>query len=111
MKREISQAAGTLDWMRYSVEQKAEVYAILEAILDRLDELGRAPDPWEETCLVLAINFLESGLYARARKGLEDCVLPAGERSVWRDQQATRNPRGYSVARLRMRLDVVKTAM
>ncbi|OFX00635.1 MAG: hypothetical protein A3D94_13625 [Alphaproteobacteria bacterium RIFCSPHIGHO2_12_FULL_66_14] len=112
MKRaDIHQASSTLESMRYSAEQKAEVHATLETILDRLDGMPRAPDGWEETCLVLALNFLESGLYDRAHKELEDCVLPAGERSPWREHQINRNPRRYSVGRLRARLAGVKAAI
>lgn len=103
-------ASSTVDPMRYSFEQKAEVHATLEAILDRLDEIPRGPDPWEETCLVLALNFLESGLYEHARKELEECIRPAGARPEWREQQINRNPRRYSVARLRTRLEGVKAA-
>jgi len=106
----IHPTSSVLDRIRYSVEQKAEVYAMLEAILDRLDELQRAPDPWEESCLVLALNFLDSGLYARAHKELIDCVLPPGDRPSWREQQAINNSRGYSMVRLRMRLDGAKAA-
>ena len=108
---DIHQASGTLESMRYSAEQKAEVHASLESILDRLDGMPRAPDGWEETCLVLALNFLESGLYDRALRELDDCVLPAGERSPWREQQINRNPRRYSVGRLRARLAGVKAAI
>lgn len=107
----IYRASGTLEQMRYSAEQKAEVHATLEAILDRLDGMSRGPDAWEETCLVLALNFLESGLYDRALKELDDCVLPAGDRPPWREQQVNRNPRRYSVARLRARLAGVKAAI
>jgi hypothetical protein len=112
MKRtDIHRASRTLDSMRYSAEQKAEVHATLETILDRLDGMTRGPDGWEETCLVYALNFLESGLYDRALKELEDCILPAGERSPWREHQINRNPRRYSVGRLRQRLDGVKAAV
>lgn len=112
MKRsDIHQASSTPDAMRFSDGQKAEVHATLEAILDRLDGMPREPDPWEETCLVLALNFLESGLYERAIKALDDCVLPAGERSAWRERQINRNPRRYSVARLRARLAGVKATL
>ncbi|MDP2330948.1 MAG: hypothetical protein Q8M19_09670 [Reyranella sp.] len=110
-RADIHRASSTLESMRYSVEQKAEVHATLEAILDRLDGMTRGPDPWEETCLVHALNFLESGLYDRALKELDECVLPAGERSPWREQQINRNPRRYSVGRLRARLDGVKAAI
>jgi hypothetical protein len=110
-RADIHHALSTPDSMRYSAEQKAEVHATLEAILDRLDGMPRAPDAWEETCLVLALNFLESGLYERALKELEDCVLPAEERSPWRERQINRNPRRYSVARLRARLAGVKAAI
>ena len=108
---DIHRASRTLEQMRYSAEQKAEVHATLEAILDRLDGMTRGPDPWEETCLVHALNFLESGLYDRALKELDDCVLPAGERSPWREHQINRNPRRYSVERLRARLAGVKAAI
>ena len=110
-RADIHQASSTPDSTRYSAEQKAEVHATLEAILDRLDGMPRAPDPWEETCLVLALNFLESGLYERALKQLDDCVLPAGERSPWRERQINRNPRRYSVVRLRARLAGVKATI
>ena len=110
-RADIHKASSTLDQMRYSAEQKAEVHATLEAILDRLDEMPRAPDAWEETCLVLALNFLESGLYERALKELDECVLPAAERSPWREYQINRNPRRYSVGRLRVRLAGVKAAI
>jgi hypothetical protein len=112
MKRaDIHQTSRTLEQMRYSTGQKAEVHATLEAILDRLDGMSRGPDPWEETCLVHALSFLESGLYDHALKELDDCVLPAGERSSWREQQINRNPRRYSVSRLRQRLGGVKAAL
>lgn len=106
----IHRTSSTVGPMRYSFEQKAEVHATLEAVLDRLDEIPRGPDPWEETCLVLALNFLESGLYDHASKELEACIRPAGARPAWREQQINRNPRRYSVARLRTRLDGVKAA-
>ncbi|MDI1282875.1 MAG: hypothetical protein PSV46_00640 [Reyranella sp.] len=108
---DIHRASSTPESMRLSDAQKAEVHATLEAILDRLDGMPRAPDAWEETCLVLALNFLESGLYERALKELDDCVLPAGERSPWRERQINRNPRRYSVARLRARLAGVQAAI
>lgn len=108
---DIHRASSTLESMRFSAEQKVEVHATLEAILDRLDGMPRGPDGWEETCLVLALNFLESGLYERALKELEDCVLPADERSPWREQQINRNPRRYSVVRLRARLAGVKATI
>jgi hypothetical protein len=108
---DIHRASSTPDSMRLSTAQKAEVHATLETILDRFDGMPRAPDGWEETCLVLALNFLESGLYDRALKELDDCVLPAGERSPWREQQINRNPRRYSVGRLRARLAGVKAAI
>jgi hypothetical protein len=112
MKRAgIHLSSSTIESMRFSNEQKAEVHATLEAILDRLDGMSRGPDAWEETCLVLALNFLESGLYERALKELDDCVLPAGERPSWREQQVNRNPRRYSVSRLRARLAGVKAAL
>lgn len=110
-RADIHRASSTLEQMRYSAEQKAEVHASLEAILDRLDGMTRGPDPWEETCLVHVLNFLESGLYDRALKELDECVLPAGERSPWREHQINRNPRRYSVGRLRQRLDGVKAAI
>jgi hypothetical protein len=112
MKRaDIHQTSRALEQMRYSAEQKAGVHASLEAILDRLDGMPREPDPWEETCLVHALSFLESGLYDHALKELDDCVLPAGERSPWREHQINRNPRRYSVGRLRQRLAGVKAAV
>lgn len=110
-RADIHRASSTLEQMRYSAEQKAEVHASLEAILDRLDGMTRGPDPWEETCLVHALSFLESGLYDRALRELDECVLPAGERSPWREHQINRNPRRYSVGRLRQRLDRVKAAI
>ena len=79
--------------------------------MDQLDKMQRAPDAWEETCLVHALSFMEAGLYAHAQKELGDCVLPAGERPRWREEQTNKNPRRYTVARLRMRLDGVKAAI
>src|SRR5215218_8253679 len=102
---DIHPTSSVVDRVRYSAEQKAEVFSMLEAILDRLDKLQRPPDPWEETSLILALNFLDSGLFARARRQLDYCLLPQGERPGWREEQAKRNPRGYSVARLRTRLE------
>ena len=109
-RADIHRATNMPDSTRYSAAQKAEVHAVLEAILDRLDELSRGPDLWEETCLVLALNFLEAGLYDHARKELDDCVQPVSERSPWRQRQVNRNPPRYSVVRLRTRLEGVKAA-
>ena len=106
----ISQEVGSLDQARYSAEQKADVHAMLEAILDRLDGLQRGPDPWDETCLVHALHFMESRLYARARSELDSCILPAGERPSWRAKQANKNPQRYTVARLRTRFEGVRAA-
>lgn len=110
MKRgdDIRQDENSLDWARYSAAQKEEVHALLEAILDRLDTQQRGPDPWEETCLVRALHFLESGLYARAQKELDDCILPMSGRPVWQEEQANKNPQRYTMARLRTRFGGVK---
>ena len=99
------------DRAKYSPEKKSAVHAIFEGVLDQLDKMQRAPDHWEETCLVHALNFMEAGLYTHAQKELSDCVLPAGERSCWREEQMQRNPRRYTVARLRSRLDGVRAAI
>lgn len=107
----IHQATGAIDQARFSAEKKAAVHAMFEAVLDRLDDLQRRPDPWEETCLVYALNFMESGIYARARMELDNCLLPVTERPSWRAEQANRNPLRYTVARLRMRLEGVKAAV
>lgn len=113
MQREdvIHQASGAIDQARYSADKKAAVHAMFEAILDRLDDLQRRPDPREETCLVHALNFMEVGIYARARMELDSCLLSATERPSWRAQQASRNPLRYTVARLRMRLGAVIAAV
>ncbi len=105
---DILQATGPIDEARYSVEKKAAMHAMFETVLDRLDEMQRAPDHWEETCLVHALSFMEAGVYPRARIELDNCIVPAGKRSSWREDQMKRNPRRYTVARLRLRLDGVK---
>lgn len=107
---DIRQEDGSLDRARYSAAQRAEVHSLLGAILDRLDGLQRGPDPWEETCLVHALHFLEARLYSRARSELESCILPPAKRPPWRAEQANKNSRRYTVARLRMRLEGVKIA-
>ena len=81
---------------------------MFETILNRLDELQRPPDHWEETCLIHALSFMEAGVYARARGELDNCTIPAGQRPSWREEQMKRNPQRYTVARLRLRLDGVK---
>ena len=60
----IRHPATTRDEMHSLEEQKAKIHATLDAVLDRLDELHGA-DAWEENCLVLALNYPESGLYTR----------------------------------------------
>lgn len=105
---DILQATGPIDEARYSAEKKVAVHAMFETVLNRLDEMRRAPDHWEETCLVHALSFMEAGVYPRARAELDSCIVPAGKRSSWREDQMKRNPRRYSVARLRLRLDGVK---
>jgi len=93
---------------RYSFEEKQETHAAFEAILDQLDALQREPDSWEESHLVHALSYMESGVYNRAKTALGDCVLPVVERSTWRAAQLERNPRRYQVPRLRQRLDQIK---
>lgn len=93
---------------RYSAEEKQEVHAAFESILDQLEALQRQPDSWEETCLVHALSYMEAGIYDRARTALTECVLPADERPSWRAAQLERNPRRYQIARLRQRLDHLK---
>lgn len=105
---DILPTTGPLDEARYSAEKKVEVHAMFETILNRLDEMQRLPDHWEETCLVHALSFMEAGLYARARIELDSCTIPAGQRSSWRENQMKRNPQRYTVARLRLRLAGVK---
>src|SRR5258705_1853975 len=110
MSDDIQQATGTLDRMRYSVGQKTEMYSMFGTILDRLDELQRGPDPWEETCLVLTLSYMEAGLYDRAQTELQACIIPVGERPSWREAQINRNPQRYTVTRLRTRLEGAKAA-
>jgi hypothetical protein len=107
-RENILPTTGPLEEGRYAAEKKAEVHAMFETILNRLDEMQRLPDHWEETCLVHALSFMEAGVYARARVELENCIIPAGQRPSWREDQMKRNPQRYTVARLRLRLDVVK---
>mgnify|MGYP003579826590 FL=1 len=94
--------------VKYSPEEKREVHAALEEILDRLDAMARPPDRWEETCLVHALSYMESGIYDRARKELIDCTTPIAERHAWRASQYEKNPPRYNVARLRLRLNHLK---
>lgn len=93
---------------RYTAEEKQEVHAAFEAILDQLDALQRQPDSWEESHLVHALSYMESGIYNRAKTALTDCVTPIAERSTWRAAQLERNPRRYHVTRLRQRLNQIK---
>lgn len=92
---------------RYSLEEKEEVHSLFGTILDRLDQMERQPDAWEESHLVHALSYMESGVYDRARSALADCVTPAAERSRWRADQLARNPRRYHVSRLRQRLEQI----
>ena len=94
---------------RHSVEEKNEGHRTFEQILDRLDAMGRGPDPWEECSLVHAINFMECGLYDRARTALDECILPSDQRPAWRLAQIERNPQRYSVASLRLRFAPLRT--
>jgi hypothetical protein len=93
---------------RYSAEEKQELHAAFEAILDQLDALDRQPDSWEESCLVHALSYMEAGIYDRARTQLSECITPVAERSTWRAAQLERNPPRYKVARLRVRLNQLK---
>lgn len=93
---------------RYTAEEKQEVHDTFETILDQFDERQCQPDRWEESYLVHALSYMESGIYDRARKALSDCVTPVAERSTWRAAQLERNPSRYQVVRLRQRLDQVK---
>lgn len=108
---DILATTGPLDEARYSAEKKVAVHAMFETILNRLDEMQRLPDHWEETCLVHALSFMEAGLFPRARIELDSCILPAGQRPSWREDQMKRNPQRYTVARLRLRLDGVKAEL
>lgn len=92
---------------RYSVEEKQQVHDTFAAILDQLEAQERDPDSWEESYLVHALSYMESGIYDRARVALADCTIPVAERSAWRAAQLERNPRRYNVARLRQRLGQV----
>ena len=107
-RENILPTTGPLEEGRYSAEKKVEVHAMFETILNRLDEMQRLPDHWEETCLVHALSFMEAGVYARARVELDSCIVPAGQRPSWREDQMKRNPQRYTVARLRLRLASVK---
>ena len=93
---------------RYSAEEKQEVHAAFEVILDQLDALERQPDSWEESCLVHALSYMEAGIYGRAKTELSECVVPVAERSTWRAAQLERNPPRYKVARLRVGLNQLK---
>ena len=93
---------------RYSVEEKQEVRAAFEAILNQLDALERQPDSWEESCLIHALSYMEAGVYDRAKTKLSECVTPVAERSTWRAAQLERNPPRYKIARLRARLNQLK---
>ncbi len=93
---------------RYSAEEKQEVHAAFEAILDQLDALERQPDSWEESYLVHALSYMGAGIYNRAKTELRECVTPIAERSTWRAAQLERNPPRYKVARLRLRLNQLK---
>lgn len=93
---------------RYSAEEKQEVHAVFEAILDQLDALQRQPDSWEESCLVHALSYMEAGIYDRAKTALGDCVIPMADRSTWRAAQLERNPPRYQIVRLRQRLQNVR---
>jgi hypothetical protein len=92
---------------RYSLEEKEQVHSVFGTILDRLEQMNRQPDSWEESHLVHALSYMESGVYDRARLALSDCVTPQAERSTWRAAQLERNPRRYHVSRLRQRLEQV----
>ena len=92
---------------RYSLEEKEQVHSVFGTILDKLDTMERQPDSWEESHLVHALSYMESGVYDRARTALSDCVVPIAERSTWRANQLERNPRRYHVSRLRQRLEQV----
>jgi hypothetical protein len=94
---------------RFTPEEKADTHKAFEVILDQLDAMQREPDSWEESHLVHALSYMEAGVYDRARQALSDCVVPIAERSQWRAAQLERNPRRYKVARLRMRIDQLKT--
>jgi len=93
---------------RYTLDEKTEVHKAFEAILDQLEAMQREPDSWEESHLVHALSYMDSGVYDRARQALVDCVTPIAERSQWRAAQLERNPRRYKVERLRMRIDQLK---
>lgn len=93
---------------RYTPEEKAEVHKAFESILDQLEALQREPDSWEESHLVHALSYMESGVYSRAQQALADCVVPSAERSTWRATQLERNPRRYRVERLRQRIEQLK---
>jgi len=57
---------------RYSAEEKQEVHAAFEAILDQLDALERQPDSWEESYLVHALSYMGAGIYNRAKTELRE---------------------------------------
>jgi hypothetical protein len=93
---------------RCSAEEKQELHAAFEAILDQLDALGRQPDSWEESYLVHALSYMGSGIYNLAKTELRECATPIAERSTWRAAQLERNPPRYKVAQLRLRLNQLR---
>ena len=96
---------------RYSPAQKVALLDALAGILDRLESLQRGPDPWEEDCLVHAFSHLEAGLFARAQAEVQECIVPVGQRSPWRESQVSRNPQRYTLQRLRLRFNAVKASL
>lgn len=96
---------------RFSSAQKVALHDAFASILDRLDNLQRGPDAWEEACLVHALSYMEAGLYDRAQAEVRECILPVGRRPSWRESQVMRNPQRYTVPRLRLRFEAVKAGL
>jgi hypothetical protein len=90
---------------------RVAVQGEVASILDQLERLQRGPDAWEEACLVHALSCMEAKLYERAQTAIRECVIPVGERSIWRESQVMRNPQRYTLPQLRRRFEIVKAGL
>jgi hypothetical protein len=60
--------------------EKAHAVEAIEYALSAVEGKGRAPDSWEQECLVEAIGALFRGLYSLASVNAENALTPADQR-------------------------------
>ncbi len=63
--------------------EKADAVEAIEYAFSAVQREGRAPDTWEQECLVEAIGALFRGLYSLASVNAKIALTPADKRSAY----------------------------